>query len=110
MSGTSSVLWPGPGVLQHRPGRSLVRLQRTPLLISRQDAAYIPGVDLLGRKEAAQLLGISTQRLAQILESHADFPNPVAELSAGKIWLRGDVEAWAAKNGRAVAPPPVTEP
>ena len=74
-------------------------------MILRQEEKYIFGVELLGRKEAAQLLGISTQRLAQILQSHADFPEPAAELSAGTIWLRAEVEAWALKHGRLVTPP-----
>lgn len=60
-------------------------------------------IDLVGRKEAAQLLGVSTQRFAQLMESYGDFPEPAAELSAGKIWLREDVEAWARNHGRSVA-------
>lgn len=61
-------------------------------------------IDLVGRKEAAQVLGVSVQRVAQLMAEHADFPEPVAQLSAGTIWLRKDVEAWARKHGRVVTP------
>lgn len=58
---------------------------------------------LLGNKEAAALLGVSKQRLAQLLDSHGDFPEPVARLAATPVWARADVEAWARKHGRSTA-------
>lgn len=61
--------------------------------------------DLLGRKEAAELLGVSTQRLAQMMERYDDFPEPVAHISAGMIWERKDLEDWAHMHGRRVGGP-----
>lgn len=57
---------------------------------------------LLATKEAADLLGVSRQRVLQLIDAYDDFPAPVAELSAGRIWAREDVEAWARKHGRSV--------
>ena len=57
-------------------------------------------LDLVGVAEVALLLGVSRQRVHQLVGSQADFPEPVAVLSAGKIWLRRDVLAWARNTGR----------
>lgn len=56
--------------------------------------------DLVGIAEVAELLGVSTQRVDQLARDHDDFPEPVAELAAGRIWERADVEAWAKATGR----------
>ncbi len=49
---------------------------------------------LVGTQEIRQLLGgVSKTRAAQIT-GRRDFPEPVAVLAAGKIWLADDVEAW----------------
>lgn len=40
-----------------------------------------------------RLGGISRQRVYSIT-THRNFPEPVAELAAGKIWLAEDVERW----------------
>lgn len=59
-------------------------------------------LQLVGVAEIAQMLGISRQRVHAI-SGHSDtFPQPVADLSAGKIWLRSDVEAWARAEGRQI--------
>ncbi len=59
---------------------------------------------LLGPREAAALLGVSRQRLLQLIEAHPDFPEPTV-LSVGRIWARADVEAWAEAHGRTLADP-----
>ena len=51
-------------------------------------------LDLVGVAEIADLLGVSRQRVHAIVRAYDDFPAPVAELSAGKIWLRFDVIDW----------------
>ncbi len=51
----------------------------------------------MGGTEIAELLGVSTQRVSQ-LAGGPTFPKPVAELAAGKIWLREDVERWAREH------------
>jgi predicted DNA-binding transcriptional regulator AlpA len=52
---------------------------------------------LLGVAEIAAMLGLSRQRVNQLIQS-ADFPAPEAELSAGRIWTREAVEAWIASH------------
>ncbi|MGH2717802.1 MAG: helix-turn-helix transcriptional regulator [Actinomycetota bacterium] len=69
-------------------------------MASCQEIAYNYGVadELVGVAEAARLLGVSRQRVHQIVQSNCEFPRPVAELSVGRIWRRADVEAWMASN------------
>ena len=63
-----------------------------------------PGVvpsDMVAIREIADMLGVSTQRVSRIIQTHEDFPDPEAELSIGKVWLRGAVEEWAHRWNRA---------
>jgi prophage regulatory protein len=60
------------------------------------------GDDFVGVAEIAELFGISRQRVNRIVQTHPDFPDPVAHLVAGRIWRRADVEEWAIKNSRDV--------
>ncbi|MDG4814668.1 helix-turn-helix transcriptional regulator [Micromonospora carbonacea] len=55
---------------------------------------------LVGSGEIRTMLGgVSRQRVYQIT-SRRDFPEPVATLQMGNVWLAEDVEAWiAAKRG-----------
>jgi hypothetical protein len=57
-----------------------------------------PG-DLVGVTEIGDLLGVSRQRADQLSRLEG-FPEPVAVLSAGRIWRLVDVEAWARTTGR----------
>lgn len=58
---------------------------------------------LVGVSEAARMLGISKQRLAQ-LAARPDFPEPMVELASGPVWLtssiRGFERRWPRKPGR----------
>jgi len=56
-------------------------------------------MDLMGVTEIAAMLGVSGQRVSQLSRTRA-FPEPVAELAAGRVWLRADVEKWARETGR----------
>lgn len=56
---------------------------------------------LVAQAEIAAMLGVSRQRVQQLVVTPA-FPAPVQELAMGKVWLRSDVERWAAKTGRTV--------
>jgi hypothetical protein len=49
--------------------------------------------DLVGSAEAALLLGVSRQRVGQLVERQ-DFPAPIARLSAGPVWTRVSIEAF----------------
>ncbi|WP_229074990.1 AlpA family transcriptional regulator [Actinoplanes sp. DH11] len=58
----------------------------------------MPRLRLMGAHEIrVRLGGISRQRIYKIT-SRADFPEPVADLRQGKIWLTKDVEAWIRKR------------
>jgi ATP-dependent Clp protease ATP-binding subunit ClpA/predicted DNA-binding transcriptional regulator AlpA len=57
---------------------------------------------LLGVAEIAAMLGLSRQRVNQLIQ-HDDFPAPDAELSAGRIWSREAVEAWVASHPQRAA-------
>ena len=56
--------------------------------------------ELVGIAEIAELLGVTRQRVDAIVRTHAGFPKPVADLRAGRIWRRKDVELWARREGR----------
>jgi predicted DNA-binding transcriptional regulator AlpA len=49
---------------------------------------------LVGMAEIAEMLGVSRQRVAQLIESYDDFPAPEVELTAGRIWSRTAIETW----------------
>lgn len=57
-------------------------------------------LELMGLKETADLLGVSKQAAANYYLRHADFPQPVAELACGKIWLKQDIVAWKQRRGK----------
>ena len=60
--------------------------------------------DLVSTPEAAEVLRVSPQRVHELAASKADFPEPIYELRAGKLWLRDAIEAyerrWQRKPGR----------
>jgi predicted DNA-binding transcriptional regulator AlpA len=56
---------------------------------------------LLGNAELGRLLGVSRQRITQLV-SRDDFPRPRAVLAMGSIWSLTDVTAWAESVGRTL--------
>lgn len=48
---------------------------------------------LVGLAEVAEILGVNRQRAHQIAYTKG-FPDPVARLAMGPVWLREDVEQW----------------
>ncbi len=48
---------------------------------------------LMGAREIEDRLGVSRQRVYQIV-THPSFPEPYDELAMGKVWRIEDVEAW----------------
>ena len=58
---------------------------------------------LVGVTEIAQMLGVTRQRVHKITQTDSTFPEPDAILSAGHIWKRAEVEAWARRTGRLPA-------
>ncbi len=62
-----------------------------------------PLVDSTGAREI--LGGISQQRLSQLVDEHADFPEPIERFAGGRgVWVRAAIEAfeqrWERKPGR----------
>ena len=55
---------------------------------------------LVGAAEIADMLGITRQRVNQLVRRDPTFPKPEAELIAGRVWKRTNVEAWMRKTGR----------
>lgn len=49
--------------------------------------------EIVGLSEIAQLFGVA-RHTAWRYSRRADFPEPLARLSAGHIWRRDDVQAW----------------
>lgn len=63
-----------------------------------------PSIPVLSAGEVAELLGVSRQRVYQLLEEHDDFPHPIAETPRGAVWARREVEGWARKPRRPGRP------
>jgi predicted DNA-binding transcriptional regulator AlpA len=57
-------------------------------------------LDLVGVTEISDMLGVTRQRVDQLVRTDPTFPEPDAEITAGRIWLRDAVEAWAKASGR----------
>jgi hypothetical protein len=60
--------------------------------------------ELVSGPEAAEILGVSVQRVHQLAAEHPDFPAPAYKLRAASLWLRADVvsfeKRWDRKRGR----------
>ncbi len=50
--------------------------------------------DLVGVAEAAEIMGWDKRRVITYID-RGHFPDPIAALAGGRIWLREDVEAYA---------------
>lgn len=59
-------------------------------------SATVTTLDLVSMAEAADLLGLSRQRITQLVdEGHV--PPPVGRMRRGVVWTREQVEEWAAR-------------
>ena len=62
--------------------------------------------DLVGVSEAAEIMGWDKRRVITYID-RGHFPDPIASLAGGRIWLREDVEAyaedWQARHPKVVA-------
>jgi prophage regulatory protein len=59
--------------------------------------------DLVGAAEVAKMLGVVRQYVHRLSQEDPTFPEPVAELAAGRIWKRTDVVEWAQAAGREIS-------
>lgn len=88
--------------------RAVVRSVRRPsdnALLRQELESMVAGMSshLVGLSEIATMLGVSRQRVGQLVRDYDDFPPPVAELASGRIWETVAVEAWA--KAHPVRPP-----
>ncbi|HEY0700328.1 MAG TPA: hypothetical protein VGD43_21300 [Micromonospora sp.] len=51
-------------------------------------------MELVGAHEIRVMLGGIRKQRVHVITSHRNFPEPVAVLAMGKVWLRADVEEW----------------
>ena len=59
--------------------------------------------DIVGAHEIAERLGLSFPNVVHNWRSrHADFPKPIAELTAGVLWDWNDVKTWLRATNRKV--------
>jgi hypothetical protein len=72
---------------------------------NRENARRVP--QLVGAAEVARLLGVSKQRLHQILSGEdrdPSPPKPVARLAGGSVWRKADwslfLDTWPRRSGR----------
>lgn len=59
--------------------------------------------DLVDAQGVAGLLGLAHRNTVSVYQRrYADMPRPVVDLGRGrtKLWLRPDIERWAASRGR----------
>jgi predicted DNA-binding transcriptional regulator AlpA len=54
-------------------------------------------LDLVGVPEIADMLGASRRTAWRYIERD-DFPEPVAQVTAKRLWKRRDVERWAKRT------------
>lgn len=69
--------------------------------------------DLVSAPEVGQILGVSRQRVHQLISENQSFPPPLVRLGSGPIWLRSTIEAfsrsWTRKPGRPRLDSPVSK-
>lgn len=56
--------------------------------------------DIVGTPDVAARLGISRQRVAQLVEQQGRFPSPVATVRGTHVWRWGDIADWIAAGAR----------
>jgi hypothetical protein len=85
------------------PAWPIVRIEAMTVTEQEADLATPSFPALVGVSEAARMLGVSKQRLAQ-LAARPDFPEPMVDLASGPVWLtsgiRGFERRWPRKPGR----------
>jgi hypothetical protein len=60
--------------------------------------------ELVGVAEIASRLGCSLQAVHAWRRRYSDFPQPIAQLSMGLLWVWSDVSRWALRTGRLEDP------
>jgi len=83
--------------ITRRAGTPTTQRSQDNALLRQEFSGMVAGMSshLVGLSEIATLLGVSRQRVGQLVRDYDDFPTPVAELASGRIWETTAVEAWA---------------
>jgi hypothetical protein len=90
---TSGEMWTHPNMAPFDGERS------TLMRIREGEARVFPGellVELVGVSEIATRARVAVATVQAWRARHADFPEPLAELRAGPVWLWNSVERWLA--------------
>lgn len=74
-----------------------IRVERAEDLERELEQPQIP--PLGGVTDFADMLGLSRQRAWNITQ-RSDFPEPVVQMKTGPVWLRSQLETWAATHDR----------
>ena len=86
------------------PGWPVVRAEAVREDVYEEDQAQPQLPDLVSGPEAAEILGVSTQRVHQLAAEHPRFPEPKYRIAAASLWLRPAIvafgERWERKPGR----------
>ncbi|MGV9764015.1 hypothetical protein [Micromonospora tulbaghiae] len=51
-------------------------------------------MELVGAAEIRVMLGGISKQRVYVITSNRNFPEPVADLVQGKVWLKSDVQKW----------------
>lgn len=60
--------------------------------------------ELVSVPEAAEILGVSPQRVRELSVNNPGFPEPMYELRTGKLWLRDAIDAFACRERKPGRP------
>jgi predicted DNA-binding transcriptional regulator AlpA/predicted nucleotidyltransferase len=55
---------------------------------------------VLAPSEVARLLGVSRQRVYELIRTHQDFPSPLVTKNGVGLWSRAEIERWASRWAR----------
>jgi hypothetical protein len=115
--GTSIKVPTSPGVFAHRRGilrhilrnvawlRQIARrgspVNGTPAKYGRDVGRQVDLDDLVDATEIARRLGVKRPQVVHDWRRrHNDFPEPIAHLGNGHVWLWPEIESWAVATGR----------
>jgi len=62
--------------------------------------------EIVGAAEVATMLGVTRQRLHQMVKAVPDFPPALATLAGGRVWHRAPIEAWIGQHPDRSRPGP----
>ncbi|MER7974587.1 hypothetical protein ABTX35_37230 [Streptomyces sp. NPDC096080] len=85
--------------LGHKPQLIDLRVVTAEQAAAERD--YPKEQQLMGYREAAQELGVSRQRVAQLDGSHPDFPRPIGRTAAGPVFTAESIRSFAARWDRS---------